>query len=67
MPDPGYGPNGERLDASGLVSWQAAAPPVPVNEADDYYGIYPLGVVVIPFIDQDDDDAWESIYLGGVP
>lgn len=67
MPDPGYGPNGEFLAASGLVSWQAQKPPEPYNPVDDVWTIWPLGVTTIPYIDQDDDEVFSSVYLGGVP
>lgn len=66
MPDPGYGPNGERLDPSGAISWSANAPPVVTLPQDAFQFIRPLGVQTIPFIDQDDDEAFRFIYLGGV-
>lgn len=64
--DPGYGPNGERVDPSGLVSWQANPPPVHVAAMDDVWTIYPLGFTFVPYIDQDDDEVFEAVYLGGV-
>ena len=65
--DPGYGPGGERLDPTGAIQWQAIAPPVSITEGDDdYYSIVPLGLQTIPYIDQDDDNVWTDIYLGGV-
>lgn len=66
MPDPGYGPNGERLDPSGAITWQANAPPISVNEGDDVWTIYPLGLIPLPYIDQDDDEVWSGVYLGGL-
>lgn len=65
MPDPGYGPNGERVDPSGLVSWQANAPPKVIPEGFDHWWIFPLALNPLPWIDQNDDEAWQSIYLGG--
>lgn len=65
MPDPGYGPNGERLDASGAISWQANGPPQHIPD-DNFWMVFPLGELTIPYIDQDDDQVWKSIYLGGV-
>lgn len=65
MPDPGYGPNGERSDPVGLVSWQANAPPSVVTEGDDIWLFYALGETTIPFIDQDDDEGWKGVYPGG--
>ena len=65
MADPGYGPNGERVDPSGAISWQANAPPTPVTAGYDIYGFYPLGVVPIPYVDQNDFEALKHIYLGG--
>jgi hypothetical protein len=67
MADPGYGPNGERLDASGLTTWEANAPPLFVGDYFDIWHIQPLGVVALPYLDQDDDEVWGSIYPGGAP
>lgn len=56
--DPGYGPNGERLDPPGAVVWSAAGPPQIIPEVDDRHGLYAYGLRPLPFIDQNDDDAW---------
>ena len=63
MNDPGYGPNGERLPAVGLVSWRAAAPPEVVTEGEDTWIIYALGETHVPFVSQADDEAWTAIEL----
>lgn len=65
MPDPGYGPNGERLDPTGLISWQSNAPPVPVVEGDDQWVIYAIGMTYLPAISLTDDESWKSVYPGG--
>ena len=65
MADPGYGPNGERLDPVGLVSWQAQAPPVDLTAGYDIYYLQPWGVAVAPFLVQADEEAWSNVYLGG--
>ncbi len=65
MPDPGYGSNGERRDPSGLVTWSANAPPEAVPEGWDHWWIYPLGLIPLPWINQDEDEAWQSVYPGG--
>lgn len=64
--DPGYGPNGERLSVTGRVSWRANAPPKVIPAGDDQWGIYALGLNPLPAIDQNDDEVFSSIYLGGV-
>lgn len=63
MADPGYGPNGERRSASGLVVWEAVAPFVEQPEGDDVWSIYALGETFIPALDQSDDEAWTAIEL----
>lgn len=65
-PDPGYGPNGERLDPSGLVVWQANPPPEHEPTVDDVHIYYALGEREVPFIDQNDDEGWPGFYIGGV-
>lgn len=62
MTDPGYGKNGEVVPSTGIVSWQANAPPIPVTEGYDIQRFFPLGVRVIPFIDQNDDETWKHLY-----
>lgn len=66
MADPGYGPNGERVDVSGRLTLLAQGPILTIPEAEDVWTIYPLGVVPIPFVDQDDDTSPVFNYLGGV-
>lgn len=65
MADPGYGANGERTDPSGLVTWEAGAPPTPFTAGFDTWLFFPLAEVELPFKDQDDDEGWTSIYPGG--
>lgn len=67
MPDPGYGPNGERLVVSGRLALSAQGPILTIPEGEDVWTIYPLGVVPPPFIDQDDDTSPVFNYLGGQP
>lgn len=66
MPDPGYGPNGQRLEVGGRIAFEAQSPPLVFTAGDDRHGVYPLGIRVIPFIDQDDDESQPFVYLGGV-
>ncbi len=66
MPDPGYGPNGERRDVVGPISWEANGPPQVIPAGDDVWLFFPLAVIPLPFIDQDDNEVWSHIYLGGV-
>lgn len=66
MPDPGYGPNGERVDPTGRVVWQANSPPERVTTDRALRTISALGLRTIPYIDQSDDEAWLAVYLGGV-
>lgn len=66
MSDPGYGPNGERIDVSGRLSLSAQGPILVIPEGYDVWTIYPLGVVPIPYIDQDDDTSPTFNYIGGV-
>jgi hypothetical protein len=67
MPDPGYGPNGEYIAPVGATVWEAIGPATPVTAGDDRHQIYALGIITVPFIDQDDDDVWKGTYMGGVP
>lgn len=60
MADPGYGANGELTSPAGLVVWSAQAPAKPVTAGDDQWMIYPLGMITVPFIDQNDADAWST-------
>jgi len=64
--DPGYGPNGERIDVVGRLSLNSQGPILTIPEAEDVWTIYPLGVVPIPFIDQDDDTSPVFNHIGGV-
>lgn len=66
MPDPGYGPNGQRLVVSGLQSLAAQGPILTIPSGEDVWTIRPLGVSSIPFISQSDDEVFSHIYLGGV-
>lgn len=58
MADPGYGPNGERIDPLGVVSWKAQGPPQIRPVWSDRHEPVALGLQTIPFIDQDDEDVW---------
>ena len=62
--DPGYGPNGERLDPSGAISWAAAADPRPATQGWEFWMTFPLGLITIPFSSQTDDNVWSGKYLG---
>jgi len=66
MPDPGYGPNGQRLEVAGRISFEAQSPPLVYTPGYDRHGIYPLGRRPTPFIDQNDDESQPFVYLGGV-
>ena len=65
MSDPGYGPNGQRLEVPGLIPWSANSPPVVMTIGDDRWNIWALGRISIPAINQEDDEASTFIYLGG--
>lgn len=65
--DPGYGPNGERIDPAGLVVWNANPPPEVWPPVDDVWIYFALGETTVPFIDQNDDEGAVGFYLGGVP
>lgn len=62
----GYISTGERLMPAGAAVWTENQPPIPVDPGGDRYMIYSLGVRTVPWIDQDDDERWKYIYLGGV-
>ena len=64
MADPGYGANGERTDAAGLVTWAIQAPPIPYLPGQDYYLVYALGVRSVPWVDQNDHEAWKDAQPG---
>jgi len=66
MADPGYGPNGERVDPAGRVAWQANSPPVLVEADLKLHTVSALGLRTLPFVDQEQDEAWSSVYLGGI-
>lgn len=66
QPDPGYGPNGERIDGVGLIAWSANPPPESYTPVDDIWLYFALGESTIPWISQSDDEGWPSVYLGGV-
>lgn len=66
MPDPGYGPNGERLVVAGRLDLSSQGPILVVSEGYDVWTIQPLGLVPIPYIDQDDDASLVFNYIGGV-
>lgn len=65
MPDPGYSPNGERIDPTGAVVWQANSPPEIISEGFDIWLWFEVGVTTIPAISQTDDEPWQHVYLGG--
>lgn len=66
MPDPGYGPNGQRLTVSGRIAFEANGPILSINSGDDVWTIYALGVTTIPFMSQSDDEVIAHNYIGGV-
>lgn len=67
MPDPGYGPNGERLDSIGRVLFEANAPPRLVLEAFEQWHIRALGFTSVPFLAQADQEVFDHVYPGGGP
>lgn len=65
MPDPGYGPNGERHDPTGRVSWLANAPPEVIPSGDEYLIGWVIGASTIPPIAPLDDEVWAFQYPQG--
>ena len=64
MADPGYGPNGQRLTASGLIDFEANGPILNLTDGDEVWTIRGLGMAYIPTIRPVDDEAITYNYLG---
>lgn len=48
MTNPGYGPNGFKINPVGLHSWQGAAPPILVRDSTSYIPSITLGYGALP-------------------
>jgi hypothetical protein len=65
MADPGYGPNGERIDGVGRIQFEANAPPRLVEDEFEQWHIRGLGLTSVPFVSQTDEEVYNRIYPGG--